>query len=65
MNGYWTNFARTGNPDGVNLAEWPEFTAAGNELIDFRNDGAAVGGPDPERARIDATELSEDKVVPR
>lgn len=65
MNGYWTNFARTGNPEAVGLSEGSGFTAAGNELIDFRNDGAAVGEPDPERPRIDATELSEDKVVPR
>lgn len=65
MNGYWANFSRTGDPNGPDLPQWPRFTVAGNELLDFCNDGSAHGGPDPERARIDATELSEGKVVPR
>jgi para-nitrobenzyl esterase len=26
--GYWTNFARTGNPNGANLAPWPRYTTA-------------------------------------
>lgn len=65
MNGYWANFARSGNPNGNALPHWPRFSVAGNELIDFLNDGSTRGGPDAERARIDATELSDGKVVPR
>ena len=24
---YWTNFCRTGNPNGANLPDWPAFDA--------------------------------------
>ncbi|MEY4761229.1 MAG: hypothetical protein RLZZ200_1085 [Pseudomonadota bacterium] len=65
MGDYWTNFARSGNPNGGGLPEWPRFTAAMNEILDMQNDGTVVGGPDANRARIDATELSEGKVIPR
>lgn len=65
MNTYWANFARTGNPDGAGVPHWPRFSVAGNELLDFLRDGSTRGGPDAARARIDATELSEGKVVPR
>ena len=26
MGSYWTNFARSGNPNGAGLAEWPQYT---------------------------------------
>lgn len=65
MNSYWANFARSGNPNGSGLPAWPRFTIAGNEILDVLGDGTTRGGPDTERARIDATELSEGKVVPR
>lgn len=65
MNSYWANFARNGNPNGPGLANWPRFTVTGNEILEMANDGSMRGGPDPERARIDATELSEGKVITR
>ena len=36
---YWTNFAKTGDPDGGNLPHWPEFDAARRAYIDLTNAG--------------------------
>jgi para-nitrobenzyl esterase len=36
---YWTNFAKTGNPNDGVLPNWPEFTAANGKLASFK--GAA------------------------
>jgi para-nitrobenzyl esterase len=35
---YFTNFAKTGNPNGAGLPEWPQFGAAGN-YVKFMSDG--------------------------
>ena len=32
---YWVNFARTGNPNGPGLPEWPKFDAATRRYLDF------------------------------
>ena len=52
---YWLNFAKTGDPNGPGLAHWPRYSAARDELLLFNADGAAVGGPDPLKARMDLT----------
>lgn len=56
MNGYWTNFAKTGNPNGNGLPDWPVYNSKTNKLIEFQADGAAVGKPDPKKARLDVIE---------
>lgn len=56
MNTYWANFAKTGNPNGVGLPEWPVYDAKNNKLIDFQSDGKAVGKPDPKKTRLDLIE---------
>jgi para-nitrobenzyl esterase len=34
---YWTNFAKTGNPNGAGLARWPQFTAKDQQRMVFKD----------------------------
>ena len=37
---YWANFAKTGNPNGGGLANWPAYTLANDDTLEFTmNDG--------------------------
>jgi para-nitrobenzyl esterase len=56
MNSYWTNFAKTGDPNGMGLSNWPVYDPKKNELIEFQSDGSAVGKSDPKKARMDVIE---------
>ena len=47
---YWTNFARTGNPNGPGLPQWPK-CGKGDELIHL--DSTITSGPDTLRPRYD------------
>ena len=35
MGKYWTNFAKTGNPNGADLPDWPVYDAASDEWMTF------------------------------
>jgi len=39
MQQYWTNFARTGDPNGANLPHWPKFDPASRAYLDFTSAG--------------------------
>ena len=44
MQGYWTNFAKTGNPNGEGLPQWPAITSAENHTLVVNDDTKAVTG---------------------
>jgi para-nitrobenzyl esterase len=54
-NAYWVNFARTGNPNGTGLPQWPASQAASDLLLDFSLKGP-IAGPDPWKNRLDLIE---------
>jgi para-nitrobenzyl esterase len=44
VSAYWVNFARTGNPNGAGLPEWPKVSALGpNEAMVLDADGSGRG----------------------
>jgi para-nitrobenzyl esterase len=51
-NAYWVNFAKTGNPSGAGLPEWPAYKADTDLLLDFTEKGP-VAGADPWKERLD------------
>ena len=54
-NAYWANFAKTGNPNGKGLPNWPEYNAKSDELLVIQP-GGPVGEPDPWKTRLDLAE---------
>lgn len=50
---YWISFARTGDPNGGGRPRWPAYSARGDELLAFTNDGAvALKGFDKQRLDV-------------
>ena len=41
LSSYWVNFARTGNPNGDRLPEWPAYDETGEQAIEFATSGTA------------------------
>jgi para-nitrobenzyl esterase len=39
---YWTNFAKTGDPNGGKLPRWPRFDPQTRAYLDFTDDGPAA-----------------------
>lgn len=56
MNNYWTNFAKTGNPNGNNLPEWPKYDIQNAKIMDVSLNGEVTSMPDPRNARFDVLE---------
>ncbi|WP_321477544.1 carboxylesterase family protein [uncultured Paludibaculum sp.] len=60
-NTYWVNFAKSGNPNGGGLPDWPAYKPETDMLMDFTLTGP-VAKPDPWKARLDLIErLAEPK----
>ena len=43
MQEYWTNFAKTGNPDGNGLPAWPKYQPDTKRLLEFTDHGPVAG----------------------
>ena len=49
---YWTNFAKTGNPDGSSLIHWPRFEPPQPKVMFFGRNDAVAPVPNRERLRL-------------
>ena len=64
---YWTNFTKTGDPNGTGLPVWPRYSPAEDVLMNFTAAGKPVAMPDPFKARLDivAESMSAVPVTPK
>jgi para-nitrobenzyl esterase len=52
MQQYWTNFAKTGNPKGEGLPEWPRFAASGQEVMELGDVTRPMSVLDPQQKAL-------------
>ena len=53
MSGYWTTFAKRGDPNGGGRVKWPAYREGSDELLNFTDSGA-VAQKTPDAASLDA-----------
>ena len=55
IHSYWLQFAKTGNPHGPGLPQWPKYSAAEDQLLNFTLSGP-VAEVDPWKERLNLVE---------
>ena len=50
--GYWTNFAKTGNPNGPGLPEWPRFTREHPQVMSLGDKTGSMPIPHQEQLQV-------------
>ncbi len=53
IQGYWTNFAKTGDPNGLGLPEWPRYDATARRYLEFTRTADVVVAPNQRGAVCD------------
>lgn len=56
MNTYWTNFAKTGNPNGKGVPNWSLYNTQKEEILNVDLDGKVASKPDSRKARLNVIE---------
>lgn len=56
MHKYWVNFAKTGNPNGEELPNWPVYSPETHDMLDIQPNGQPVGKHDPRTPRFEVIE---------
>jgi para-nitrobenzyl esterase len=52
MQGYWTNFAKTGDPNGPGLPQWPRYGSPSGKAMELGDDTRPAPVLDPERKAL-------------
>ncbi|AQU70125.1 carboxylesterase family protein [Streptomyces niveus] len=64
-NTYWATFARTGNPNGRTVSQWPRQVVGRDSITGFGPGGTITAGPDPRRERLDVSGAAGGLLRPR
>jgi para-nitrobenzyl esterase len=52
VSSYWTNFAKTGDPNGTGLPVWPAFTDANQQVMNLNDPSKAIPVPNIEKLKV-------------
>jgi para-nitrobenzyl esterase len=52
VSSYWTNFAKTGDPNGAGLPTWPAFTDANQQAMNLNDPSKAIPEPNIEKLQV-------------
>jgi para-nitrobenzyl esterase len=52
VSSYWTNFAKSGDPNGAGLPAWPAFTDANQQVMNLNDPSKAVPVPNLEKLKV-------------